>query len=693
MKKYKAIDLLAFTTEKLNEFLTGEFILVFQDGEVITNYKDVVYSSYTWDFIREYPNTPLLTKHLVTTVLNGKKLNSNTHLTLLGNVAKSIYDTYVQLLDKSAKEIFEDQEHTLRDNLCKRIYEITNVMYVELSHSLEEYVTSLDILDFIEVLDHPSVKETNTHVQSLLDGIPNNQLVHYCISNRNKLENEIGTTYGVIKDILGDVNVLPNNAVSHAVQAKTAKLGQVLQCLGPRGFVTDIDSNQFPVPILRGYTEGIRLYRDLFIESRSAAKSLSFSKSQLQQAEYFSRRLQLMSQVVKNLHTDDCGSTKYLTWHVKGEVRDGDEVIRKSDLGLINGKYYVTDDGSLAMIKKTDKHLIGKTLKLRSVLHCSHKDPYGVCSTCFGELSFSVPRNTNLGQYTSTSLASKSSQNVLSTKHLDGSSSIESITLDKESSRYLEVSKDGNSYLLNPKMEGRYIRLVLPASSVGNISDIYLVEDVERLNITRVSEIHDVSFLTMIQEDEINIPIELSLGKRLASMTYSLLKHIKVHGYITDDVGNYIIDLTKWDVTKPLFTLPLRHISMSDHSNDLAEIIESSVDELQARDTVISPEATLVELFNLTNERLDVNLAVLEVVIYATMVVSIARGDYSLPKTWTESSLGVMRDSMQQRSLSALMAYQGHKSCILSRPNSFLQTNRVDHLFDNILLPGVVPNT
>ncbi|MBC8751908.1 MULTISPECIES: hypothetical protein [Paraburkholderia] len=62
------------------------FIAVFDDGEIETNHREVLYSSYAWDFLREDLDTPVLKKHHVASILNGKRLDSGTHLQLLANV-------------------------------------------------------------------------------------------------------------------------------------------------------------------------------------------------------------------------------------------------------------------------------------------------------------------------------------------------------------------------------------------------------------------------------------------------------------------------------------------------------------------------------------------------------------------------------------------------------------------------------
>jgi hypothetical protein len=40
------------STEELIERLSGSFILVFDDGELVTNYKETIYSSFIWDYHR-----------------------------------------------------------------------------------------------------------------------------------------------------------------------------------------------------------------------------------------------------------------------------------------------------------------------------------------------------------------------------------------------------------------------------------------------------------------------------------------------------------------------------------------------------------------------------------------------------------------------------------------------------------------
>lgn len=542
MNKINCRALLNIPTSELWDILTGSFIIVFDDGEeLVTNAKQTLYSAYAWEFHRKYPQTPLLAKHHVGHMLGDKKFGSDTHLELLGTCMWSVYDTYKDLAISSGTN-----EEVFRDQLAEMVYRLTNIIYNDLTYRLEEYVVSLDITDFISVLNHPDIKHANDTVVAT--------------------QTSIDHTYSVINDVLFNSKDMDNNPIASAARAKLISMGQLMQCVGPRGYLTDTDSVLFPIPVLRGYTQGLRKFHDSFIESRSAAKSLIFSKTPLQQAEYFSRRLQLMSQIVQNLHYGDCGSTEYTLWQVRGSSMEKGALKRQGDLKQLVGKIYMDDDGLLKTINLNDKHLIGRTLKLRTVIHCCHPDPYGICSTCFGELALSVPENTNIGQMCCTSLAQKSSQNVLSVKHLDGSSVVDGIILSSFEQKYLKAAVDENSYMLSDSLKELYIELIICSEQAGNITDIMQVIDVETLNITRISELAEIGIKTIINGEVQITSIDVSLNGRLASMTYPLLKHIREVGWGVDERGNYTINMSGWDWSRSILTLPLKHFNMSDHS-------------------------------------------------------------------------------------------------------------------------------
>lgn len=659
MFKIVARKLLEFDTEQLWGRLTGDFILVFDDGEeIITSSRETIYSHYTWVFHKRYPKTPLLKKHHVSDVLKTDKLSSSTHIKLFASVLWDSFRSYPEL----------DPVELVND-LTLLLYQTSSNLYNALLSRIENSVVSLDIVDFINVLENPTIKEV--------------------LSNLQPEQKSIENSYNVIKNGLKKDPALMLNPLARATQAGLVKEAQVLQCIGPRGYVTDIDSNQFKVPILRGYAKGIRKLYDSLIESRSASKSLYFSKSDLQNAEYFSRKLQLLCQTVKTLHHCDCGSQEYLVWKIKPPVFD--EEGRKTfpgDLVYLVGKYYLDPDtNKLNMIRESDKHLEGKTLKIRSVVAgCSHPDPYGICTTCFGELGIAVPKNTNIGQMCATTLTQKSSQSILSTKHLDASAAIEKIELNSEDRKYLKVTSSGESYQLSDNLKGKSVKILIPAAQAMGLTDVLEVSDVHKLGTTRVSEIYTFMMIVRTKDEEHRLPLDVSRGKRMASLSYSALEFIKRKGWTVDDKENFIIDMDGWNYNDTLMSLPNRHFNMSDVTQSIARLLESKMADVNNPDENKDPEAILLDLYELVTKHLSVNLAVLEVTLLPALIISIDNMDFRVPKSYTSRMMGASKQTIRNRSISAAMAYEYHKDTLVD-PASYFKTNRPYHQMDVFLKP------
>lgn len=661
MIKVHIRSLLKHTTSVLWENLRGDFMLVFDDGLGIeTNEKECIYSSYCWDLIREYPELMITSNHHIHGVIKDGRMTADTHNDLLSNILFDIYDAYQAIVPDKVK---------LLDYMSKRAYEIVNLMYNELSYRLQARVTTLDILDFLEIDEHPDIVKAEKSLQQTQEGID--------------------AFYKTIKNTLNNDPALDNNQLAKAVRSKLVKTDQTLQCVGPRGFLTDVDSYIYKRPIVTGYFKGVRTLEDSMKESRSAAKALMFSVDPMKKAEYFSRRQQFVCQNVKNLHRTDCGSKHYLLWQVRGEEVIEGIVTRESDLKTIFGKYYLDEESNtLKVIKKSDTHLIGKTIKIRdAVAGCQHPDPYGICEVCFGEASITVPEDTNLGHMACVSMTQIVTQLVLSTKHYDGSSVVEGIRLQPYDKKYLSAQINGNDYYLSNDLKNKKVSIKIDARNAKGLADVSAVDDVGKLTISRISEIEELQLIIDNQKGQIDeIPLTVAVNKRLANLTHHLLRHCKRTGWEIVD-NKYIIDMTGWDWSQPILTLPLRHFNMMDFATEIAKVLESTVKDMKARDTVVDPAAMLTEFHDLVNKRITVNLSILSIIIYSSMVVSATEGNYSLPKPWTTSGMGVMKLIMENRSLSATMAYERQTNTVLS-PNSYLMTNRPDHIFDSLICPS-----
>lgn len=665
MMRIHARTLLGLTQADLWSTLTGPFTLVMDDGEIETNAKECQYSSYVWEIQRAFPNCPITLRHHVQSVLKAGRVTAKTHMSLIENCLWDTYDYLAPMLNN------EEEKLALRFRLAEMAYRITNTIYNELSYKTEEHVMSIDITDFVELLDHPAIVAAYDELKPT--------------------QESFSKIYGIITNTLRNDPSVRHNPISKLTRSGLVSDNQIQQCLGPRGFVADADERRIENPIMRGYAEGMRLFHDSLIESRSAAKAMMFSKGVLQDSEYFSRRLQFISMAVENLHHTDCGSGRYIRWTVRGPlVRDG-KTIYGGDLRNLAGSYYVDeeDGNKLKMVKGSDKHLIGRKIKMRNILFCQHPDPAGVCSTCFGGFSDSVPPFSNLGHMCSAYITQQSSQMILSVKHLDGSAEIEAVIISDGDRHYIRALKDGNSYAFADGMKSVKLSLVIPAADAANLTDIYEVEDVSQLSISRVSELMQLGLRLDDGKKMWEDMVDVYVKPRSSSMTHEMLRHIKEKGWTNDERGNFVISMEGWDFTQPITTLPMKYFNVSDHSKEVADMLESSVDDMVARDRFVQPESLLGDLFQLVNEKLSVNIAPLSVVLYSATIVSAADNDYSLPKPDTRQGLGVMRMTMDHRSLGPRMAYERHYD-IITRPISYALTNRPDHVLDTILMPREV---
>jgi hypothetical protein len=660
MNKILAKSLLPFTKEQVAEILTGQFTLVFDDGELATSAKQTLFSFYAWQFHQQYPNTPMLLEHHLDTVTKGESFSSNAQLKLLGNVMWSTHKAYVT---------FENQQE-LRDVLTHMVYRIDNQMYNDFSHKAEADVKNIDILDLIEVATHPE---------------------YLAVQNESVADKaSVDAEHKILTKILTSGEYFPSNSLVKMTQTGTVRLEQVLQCVGPRGSLTDIDSVYFRKPIMRGFVRGIRSFYDIMIESRSSAKAQSFSEAPLEEAEYFARRLQLLCQSVETVHAGDCGSQHYLPWKVKPEIIEGGKVVYQGDLVTLEGKYYLDEKSNqLKVINKGDKSLEDKTVKIRSVVAgCQHPDPHGLCSTCFGDLFLSVPINTNIGHMCAASMNEQTTQSVLSTKHSDVNSESQSLFIADEYKPYVDIGKNKLSYVLSPALKNKHVVLTFLQDEATSLTDISVVDSVRDLSMTRVSQISMVGVTvkgkSVMEDDSVSVPVMVK--KRKASLTYPMLEYIKLKGYEVNDNKCILVDMVDWNFDEPIMMMPMKHTNMSEHSVDIAALIESKVTEFEARDSNESPTAMLVDFYDLVNDKLKVNLAVLEIIMYASMCVDTSNNNFELPKPSTRKGLGVAKYTIAGRSLSAAMGYEHHRDTILN-PASFFSKNRPSHPCDVFLMP------
>jgi hypothetical protein len=649
MRRISARALLNYSNEEMWSLPDEQFVLEFDDGTLITNTRRTIFSFYHWKIAKQYPRTPLLVHHH----MGNKPLSPETSLNILSNYSRDVHNAYADDYD--------------REELWKLMYEIVNDIYNTFTVRCEEYMTSSDILDYLEIFDHPDIATANENVR------PNQKSLDF-------------TTDKIIEVMKTD-DSLKDNAVARAVRANLVKVNQVAQIVGPRGYLTDIDSNIFETPILLGYFEGISTLYDSMIESRSAAKALTFTKKPLRQVEYFNRKMQLSTSNVHDLVMGDCGTKKFSTI-----------TIDKHLLKCMEGKYYI-DGERLIAIGLNDTHLIGKTLHVRSAFYCAYRGAASVCSCCFGELAYSVPLNTNLGHVSSTEMCHEGSQLVMSVKHYDGSSKVIDVEISESDSRYVKAGSRVSTLALNPKLKAYkpFLLMVPNGKSIEGaegLTNITPTSDVELLSVQRTTSFRDVIFGTTDPEGYvIEDYVTVSVGSRFGSLSREFLKYIQQVGYTITDTGMYRVELEDWGFDEDVFILPMRHLNMLDAMSEIEVFIRSPRDPNTDKRIgnskklidYTSLDEALLDLNEMVSARLSVNIAHLEVIMLSLLRSATDPHDYRIPDIEEPAMFESHSTLMEKRSMSVTMAYERQPQTF-EDVDSYLITNRPKHILDAMII-------
>lgn len=618
----------------------------FDDGVLHTTGRELLFSQYYWAFHRRYPDTPLLQTHH----LGKERLNKGTSLQLIERCLWASYDAYGRLD---------------LDELQLLAYEVTNTVYNEIVLRTPEYVTSLSALDFIEVLEHPEIAAAN--------------------ENAKPTQSSIDRTYAKIREVLLREGELPNNRIANASKSNLVSMGQTQQVIGPRGYVTDIDSNLFRDPIMTGYATGIKTIYGSAVESRSASKALFFAKDPLADVEYLNRQLQLLGESLRYVYEGDCGSEHLLPLTVHSSA----------DLKTFEGKYYYDTEGHMHVIRRNDQHLVGKQVFVRSPLGCHCLPKQGICEICIGEISLQVQKGGNIGHLSTIELCSGVSQSVLSTKHLDGSSHVDGFVIPDGDKPYLSHGGRENTIAFNRNLSNRRVKLVVSQDAAFNITELNHLNDLTDVPITRISEIDWVCL--QIEDPKAqaidSIDILVSIGSRRSSFTVEFLAYLKRTGWEVNEAKGYEIDLSNWDYTKPVFELPLKHVNMMEFMSGVADIIKfkrlrkkRSKRAKELANNMDAAAGVVMELHDLVNERFSFNVAHCEVILAGCLVNSASKGDYLFPSPNDEREFAPFKELMAHRSMSVVYAFEQHGTRMVDL-ESFLIQKRPSHPMDKIFVP------
>lgn len=629
-------EILSIDRFRIWDIAEAKYIIHYDDGvDVKSTKKRIIFNRYCWDLFTLYPQTPIISSCDVDSILKGEMYNADTHIKLLETIFKHIC-SFNGIHSYSQKE-----------PLLRLTYNIVNNIYNEIVQRASTHVFTIDAVDFIEVVKLPKIEEIHRNIKPYPDSVEN--------------------AYKQIKTLLNNTPL--KNRFIKAYRSKAINENQANQCIGPRGFVTDLDRSVFRQPIINGFIKGMGNLFEIMAESRTAAKSLNANDQHIKDSEYASRRLQLLSMVVEAIENTDCGSTEYMELYVTPVVLEN-----------IKGKYYLKEDGTLDYIRGDEKHLINSFIKVRTGLGCKLPNPKHICTTCLGKVSENFKENSNIGYTMVSYLMEKTTQSILSTKHLTHSVKKVSIKLEGNANKYFYIDSEHNIYF-NKDIDLRGLYFILPTSKMGNLVDVLNTKS-NNIALNKVGEL-DVLF---IRDTKHKTPqtetVVIEYKDRKAIITRQFLNYIKNIQMDTDTRGNFIIPLEAFDKTQPVFSIPLKEEDIMAFLDRVVGIVENNKDKID------NPYEKLNMLFMEVTEKFKCNLSVLEVIIYASTTYNSYNNDYRLgrnsPHVRTETKTNIFKN----RSFSQLAVFEEQTKAIISDSvRMFDSSKRIDHPLDVLFTP------
>lgn len=245
------------------------------------------------------------------------------------------------------------------------------------------------------------------------------------------------------------------------------------------GTKPDGQGGVWPTAINRSFINGgVSEPVDYFIESSTGRTAQIIKLKNVGTSGQFARNLGLNNMDSK-LHNDphyDCRSNNF----VKIEIKS------KRALEMFHNRYYRMSPNSMDRLLnyRTDTHLIGQTIYLRSPATCaSAAAGSGVCYKCYGDLAYTLFDNEqnfgiNIGRIASEILSSALTQKLLSAKHLL-ETAITKVTWCDEFSNYFEIVD--NIIKIAPELDYKDYRIQIDPESIEleNDEDGDLIDDDE----------------------------------------------------------------------------------------------------------------------------------------------------------------------------------------------------------------------
>jgi hypothetical protein len=649
--KYKANDR-ALMSEDEVWGLPRQIEILFADKvKLVTTCRRTIISWYMWRLHRDFPGCPVLSTHHI----GNKRFVKRSELKRLSVI---FWDVYEGHLEKHENTVWE---------MSKATYEIINTIHNITVSRLSPYVTTTDLADIAEIMTHPVIAGAKRKAQERIDANEDGSVV-------------LAETFNEIFSTLdGDDPSLRRNGIAKMVRCGLLNRNQILQFIGPRGFVKSTDGTMYSEPIYAGYADGLKNLYDSMTESRTASLALYMNEGPLQDSEYFNRQMQLLAAVISGVGQDDCGTQHTLEWYVN-----------ENDLEGLEGKYHIVD-GKPVLFSKRDSHYVGKIINLRSITRCANPDPTVVCKTCLGLVHRVIPPRTNVGHFLTIEPLATLSQLILSTKHVVASVASLYLDLSGLPGKWFRYDSQNKSAIRVKKanIANSYCIRFL-ASEASGLNSIASCSDVSSLPPQRISCITGIQ---IANADVDGSPkgewdsFDTVVGGVGSALSGDVIEAIQRNGFKV--VGEMIEVLLDDFRDKVIIITPRRNEDMMTYLKQVKHFVFGAENKNDKGDSLVSytnPALAVASLKRIFDEKITVNVIHAEILVRACMTRinpndRYGNTDYNLPVGGEAFRFTNAKAIIHNRSISAALAFQGQKN-LLTNPQTFLVRDRHPHPLD-----------
>lgn len=435
--------------------------------------------------------------------------------------------------------------------------------------NLIAYVTTVDIDTFRDIWRHPRMEAVRELARKYPEG--------YDEEGNDMVEE----AYQQIELIFEDPAMSYNPAIM-AVRDKTIKGDTILQAF-VRGKLSEIDSRVFSNQAWSGFFTGLT-DNDRIKESCSTSRSHLYNTDNIADAEYTSRKFQLIANVLMSFTRGDCGTTHYHRHTFT------DKTSQKQTFNSMVGMYYKHEghqDGPWLRFNEGEfKQVVNKPIIFRTAMTCNLLHKQSICSVCMGDMVDNMSEDTAPGHLASTSISEKGSQGILSTKHLDFLRKVLQLVFTSTMERYITLYKHSSIKavrLQSKPIVGKWedYELVIQDKIHSELIQIGYRNSFSDLDETALPDINGLTFVRLDKEG--NVVDEESINVRMGvcgNFSPDFLKHYLRNKDGLRMVGKSVhIPLTGWTPNRPLLVYTNRSESMAEFVSAMeAKIRSASVD-------------------------------------------------------------------------------------------------------------------